>query len=185
MESLDALLQKSILREGEILRNKRRNRDGYRDPAILENKTLQNDVRKKIDEVNRVMVEVDKKLRAYNKVLLAAKENETDKPSNYEAQLLQNSIISTTGMQEEDEQEEVDEYEATNAKFEYYDPGSHWCRDCDKLIPKIKDYFDHLHTKDHWKFVDNENQLWKKPKKPTDNRISFQSKTKTPIKGFN
>ena len=109
-----------------------------------------------------------------------------DKPHNYEAQLLQNSMITTTAADEEEEDEE-DEYEYENSTKEYYDPGSHWCRDCDKMVPKINEFFEHLHTKEHWSTANNDLKPWKKPKRPPipeQNSYPKPIKTKTAIKGL-
>lgn len=192
-QSLDAILEKSHLREGEILRNKSRKRENYKDPAMLELRAMQDDIKRKLLEVNKFRVEIDKRIRTYNKLMQTSIEKveesvsttkSIDKPSNYEAQLLQNSMISTTA-EDEEEEDEDDEYEYENSTKEYFDPGSHWCRDCDKMVPKIKDFLEHLQSKEHWNKSSNELKPWRKPKKPTPTDTSYAKpiKVKTAIKG--
>lgn len=154
---------------------------------------MQNDMKNKLEEVNKFRVEIDKRIRAYNKLLRENQKDEmedmvmvSDKPSNYEAQLLQNSMISSTGDNDEDDEE--DEYEYENSTKEYYDPGSHWCRDCDKMVSKLEEFFDHLHTKDHWKIgiSDNSVKPWRKPKRQQypNNTRPQKPKIKTAIRGL-
>ena len=170
------------------MRNKRRDRDGFKDPMMLELRKMQEDIKKKLEEVNKFRVEIDKKIRAFNKAIQSSQDPYNlsashDKPSNYEAQLLQNSLISSTD--DNDEEDEEDEYEYENSTKEYYDPGSHWCRDCDKMVSKLDEYFEHLHTKDHWKVAHTDVKPWKKAKRQAYPNASKQPavKTKTAIKG--
>ncbi|CAG2100963.1 unnamed protein product [Medioppia subpectinata] len=207
-QSLQQLFDRSALREGDILRNKARKRDGFKDPMLLEMRRLQEDVKKRLEESHKINVEIDKRIRAYNKAMkesMAQEEGiqlrdgnsveQSDKPSNYEAQLLiQNSLITTTV---EEEESDEDEFEYENSKHEYFDSGNHWCRDCDKMVPKIGEYFDHLQSKPHWDLANNELKPWRKNKKPTvadiinaaskePNRVmnrAMNEKIKTPLRG--
>ncbi|XP_054153097.1 myb-like protein X [Oppia nitens] len=197
---LQSILDKSAIREGEILRNKNRNRDSYKDPALVECRRLQDDIKRRLDEVYKMNVEIDKRIRQYNKIVrnqLDTGDNANNaglsQPSNYEALLIQNSNI-TSSINDDEQDEEEDEFEYENSLFEYFDPGSHWCRDCDKMVPKIQDYFEHLHSKDHWKLAPNELKLWRKQsKKPSIAEIisghnankygKVEEKTKSALKG--
>ncbi|CAG2180967.1 unnamed protein product, partial [Oppiella nova] len=42
-----------------------------------------------------------------------------------------------------------DEEEEKNSRFHYFDSGPHWCKCCDKFSDNMKQYFAHIHTKDH------------------------------------
>ncbi|CAG2179816.1 unnamed protein product, partial [Oppiella nova] len=203
--SLKSILEKTAVREGDIQRNRNRNRANCKDPELLEMKKLSEDVKQRLEEVCKFKVEIDKRIRAYNKAIKEAMANDepdvkegnskvgesVDKPSNYEAQLLQNSLITTTV---EEEESEEDEFEYENSTREYFDAGSHWCRDCDKMVPKIEPYFEHLHSQKHWESATNELKPWRKVKRPNISKIckpsdpmgpkkSIAPKMKTPLKG--
>ena len=39
--------------------------------------------------------------------------------------------------------------EESKVHYEYFDPGSHWCRSCNLISTNIFDVFSHLHSKKH------------------------------------
>ncbi|RWS05076.1 uncharacterized protein B4U79_16348 [Dinothrombium tinctorium] len=180
LNSLKALLERTIKKEGDLLRNRK---SGSRDPQVLENQKLMNDVRKKIESVHDQHTSVCKQLLR----LQAGKEKSTE-TSQKESDRSSTAAFSSLGMSRTEDSDD-EEY---SSRFEHYDPGNHWCVDCDELVPKIRTYLEHLHAKDHWKHVDLQHEPWKpknaKPKiAPSENSSSIPFKGVQffyPVKGF-
>src|SRR5688572_25558633 len=100
---LAKLLEKTQLKEKDILRNKSRDRAGFRDPMVVENHKLQEDVKGKIRFVHRVIAEIDSKLRIINKSIhQSSDENDSELPRNYESQLVMNTFAFAAINEEED-----------------------------------------------------------------------------------
>ena len=41
------------------------------------------------------------------------------------------------------------EDEEKSSRFHYFDSGPHWCKPCDKFVDNMKNYFIHVHSKEH------------------------------------
>ncbi|RWS27925.1 uncharacterized protein B4U80_12825 [Leptotrombidium deliense] len=182
LTSLKALLDKTLKKEADLLRN-RPQKTGSRDPQVIENQKLMADVRKRIEMVHDKHTEVSKKI---SKLQGETKNEETPVNNNAEDQPIVPSIAISNRRDENDDDEDD-----SDARFEYYDAGNHWCTDCDEIISKMKPYCEHLHSKDHWKKMDSDNEPWK-PKNPklkvapSTDRITTAMKGNyfIPIKGF-
>ncbi|XP_078503557.1 uncharacterized protein LOC144762289 isoform X2 [Lissotriton helveticus] len=44
--------------------------------------------------------------------------------------------------------------------YEYYDAGSHWCRECNTVCGTMLDFFSHMHHKKHQQTLDPDTQPW-------------------------
>lgn len=44
--------------------------------------------------------------------------------------------------------------------YEYYDAGSHWCRECNTVCGTMLDFFSHLHHKKHQQTLDPDTRPW-------------------------
>ena len=45
--------------------------------------------------------------------------------------------------------EEEEEEDELNCRFHYFDSGPHWCKCCNTFLDNMRQYFAHIHTKDH------------------------------------
>ena len=48
-----------------------------------------------------------------------------------------------------DDNEERDDSRQKDDNRVYYDPGIHWCSDCNVFPKTVSEYLDHLHSSDH------------------------------------
>ncbi|KAG7266221.1 hypothetical protein CRUP_026943, partial [Coryphaenoides rupestris] len=80
----------------------------------------------------------------------------------------------------------------TSEKFEYYDPGEHWCKNCNVTTDSMFVFFTHLQGKGHRKTQDPYDRPWAPPLSKTVNVSSGQKITKPaqgsefllPVRGF-
>ena len=45
--------------------------------------------------------------------------------------------------------EEEEAEDEKNSRFHYFDSGPHWCKTCDRFVDNVKNFFNHIHSKDH------------------------------------
>lgn len=166
--SLKSLLEKTMKRGGDIVRNSRRRHSQItKDPHYLENMKLQRDVEKRIETVKKQLEEIDQKLEQNNSIIT----DPLDKIILIEPPHLSD--------------QEKEEQEAEN-KFTYFDPGKHWCSKCNEVFPQIKQYLEHLHDESHWKHSDPKDTLCtktaKEKKSSTANTLKGKGEEETNAK---
>ncbi|KAL8585222.1 hypothetical protein ACOMHN_013237 [Nucella lapillus] len=156
-----AVLQREleILKQqhNELLRKRRRQKDGHKDPLILENSKLQKEIATQITA-----------LRLGGGL---------ERPSSPEAAAASSSKdqSSWTDKEESKPKEEAPEIppkEEPKIHYEYFDPGSHWCSSCNMVCGHMFDFFKHVESKKHQQKLDPFNRPWlvdtmqKEEKKP-------------------
>ncbi len=144
-------------------------REGHRDPKLAENLKLQQDVKMKIEACRNKLFDIEKKVKALSK-------DDDNKPDSLEMDLLRklNNPLGSTANDDDDEEGEF-------SGFEYYDPGSHWCRECDLFSSTKEMYLEHLQTKEHWKNIEGKEKPWKKSVAPKKNDIDEDNASAVPL----
>lgn len=111
---------------------------------------LQQDTEKRVHELREEMSEIDKKIAL-------AKEPDIPEENNEAA----NSSPTSTSMLEEENQYDASEVFSTSApRYEFFDPGSHWCSQCNEIHSDLDSYLKHLHSKSHSGKIDPNEQAW-------------------------
>ncbi|XP_076463491.1 uncharacterized protein LOC143295754 [Babylonia areolata] len=130
---LDALRQQ----HNELLRKRRRHKDGHKDPLIVENTKLQTEIAAQIKNLRRGGA-LDSSRSA------AAPSSSQDKPDQTDVE----------------EKEKSQTKEEPKIHYEYFDPGSHWCSSCNVVCGHMFDFFKHVETKKHQQKLDPFNRPW-------------------------
>lgn len=160
------LLQKEIGKlqkmQGEMMRKKQKEKDGHKDALIVENTKLQDEVNKQIKEVKTALYEINKALAALVKSKIDPEEPQEPSESN----------ISGDEFMEE-----------TTFKFKYFDPGNHWCKQCNEVNSSILKLFEHLHSSKHKQKMDPCDRPWLPNTKKQSDKISSDQAIAAPLKG--
>ncbi|KAH9380448.1 hypothetical protein HPB48_008803 [Haemaphysalis longicornis] len=131
------LLKQELVRLGkiqnEVMRRRQHERDGHRDPLLLESSSMYEDVKKQLMEVNSSMENVSRNIFKVNqKVKLEA--------INYKKKMEEEALAAESP-------------DTAGIKFVYEDPRDHWCQTCNTVLPSMNDMFRHLHSPKHKEFL--------------------------------
>ncbi|CAJ0968247.1 unnamed protein product [Ranitomeya imitator] len=66
--------------------------------------------------------------------------------------------------------------------FEYHDPGSHWCEDCNEICLTLLEFLLHLHDEKHKQSLKEVRRPWMK-KKPQEPSSTKKPRVNVPLKG--
>ncbi|KAM9667135.1 zinc finger protein 318 isoform 3-T3 [Trichechus inunguis] len=170
-------LERLHKQQGEMLRKKRREKDGHKDPLLVEVSRLQDNIMKDIAELRREAEEAEKKQSELDKVAQILGINifdKSQKSSNDSKEPTEKSekaekAKSPEKMSSPSRSSNSKESKVNNEKscaksprpaespqpdqpitaYEYYDAGNHWCKDCNSICGTMFDFFTHMHNKKH------------------------------------
>ncbi|XP_008123623.2 zinc finger protein 318 isoform X2 [Anolis carolinensis] len=173
--------------QGEMLRKKRREKDGHKDPLLVEVNRLQENIMKEIDQLKmnadaaeKKQSELDKvaqilginiseksrKLSSENKDLSEKNKSENAKNQERTSGSIKESKTSHEKPQskspkptDSSSQPSKQHLQATSI-YDYYDTGNHWCKDCNTICGTMFDFFTHMHNKKHRQTLDPYNRPW-------------------------
>ncbi|XP_010080642.1 PREDICTED: zinc finger protein 318 [Pterocles gutturalis] len=199
--------------QGEMLRKKRREKDGHKDPLLVEVNRLQENIMKEISELHKESDAADKKQSELDKVAQILGINIFEKPRKPSVETKdsseKNSKSENTKSLEKTSSSNK-ESKATNEKprgrspkpaesssqsskhpfqlaniYEYYDAGNHWCKDCNTICGTMFDFFTHMHNKKHRQTLDPYNRPWasKTQSETKQDSIKRIDKITVPAKG--
>ncbi|NXD94859.1 ZN318 protein, partial [Chaetorhynchus papuensis] len=198
---------------GEMLRKKRREKDGHKDPLLVEVNRLQENIMKEIAELHKEADAADKKQSELDKVAQILGINIFEKPRKPSVETKDSSEKSsksenTKGVEKTSSSNK--ESKTTNEKsrgrspkpaesssqsskhpfqlaniYEYYDAGNHWCKDCNTICGTMFDFFTHMHNKKHRQTLDPYNRPWasKTQSETKQDSIKRIDKITVPAKG--
>ncbi|XP_037375661.1 zinc finger protein 318 isoform X3 [Talpa occidentalis] len=165
--------------QGEMLRKKRREKDGHKDPLLVEVSRLQDNIMKDIAELRQEAEEAEKKQSELDKVAQILGINildksqkssndskePTEKPGKAEKSKSPEKVLSSSSSKESKVNSENSHTKSSKcaesprpaakqsdqpiAAYEYYDAGNHWCKDCNTICGTMFDFFTHMHNKKH------------------------------------
>ncbi|XP_051008839.1 zinc finger protein 318 isoform X2 [Acomys russatus] len=175
-------LERLHKQQGELLRKKRREKDGHRDPLLMEVGRLQDSIMKDIAELHRETEEAEKKqseldkvaqilgIDIFDKSLKSSNDSKesTEKPEKGEQSKSPEKELSPSSSSSSNKESSVNEKSCIKNPnsteslqptpkqsdqpapvYEYYDAGSHWCKDCNTICGTMFDFFTHMHNKKH------------------------------------
>ncbi|XP_042671065.1 zinc finger protein 318 [Centrocercus urophasianus] len=199
--------------QGEMLRKKRREKDGHKDPLLVEVNRLQENIVKEISELHKESDAADKKQSELDKVAQILGINIFEKPRKPSVETKDSSeknskSENTKGLEKATSSNK--ESKPTNEKsrgrspkpaesssqsskhpfqlaniYEYYDAGNHWCKDCNTICGTMFDFFTHMHNKKHRQTLDPYNRPWasKTQSETKQDSIKRIDKITVPAKG--
>ncbi|XP_048793501.1 zinc finger protein 318 [Lagopus muta] len=199
--------------QGEMLRKKRREKDGHKDPLLVEVNRLQENIMKEISELHKESDAADKKQSELDKVAQILGINIFEKPRKPSVETKDSSeknskSENTKGLEKATSSNK--ESKPTNEKsrgrspkpaesssqsskhpfqlaniYEYYDAGNHWCKDCNTICGTMFDFFTHMHNKKHRQTLDPYNRPWasKTQSETKQDSIKRIDKITVPAKG--
>ncbi|XP_078398930.1 zinc finger protein 318 isoform X2 [Cetorhinus maximus] len=197
-------LQKLHKQQGELLRKKRREKDGHKDPLLVENGKLQEDIVRQMSLVRQQVEETVKKLSELEKVAQilgvviqdkSLKSSDKRKDDFLEKVLLKEEKLSSS-KEISTRKGSLEELDAKTKKlrenlpesggvYEYYDAGNHWCKNCNTICGTLFDFFTHMHNKRHRQTLDPYDRPWtaKMPSEDKNGSVKRTDKITMPAKG--
>ncbi|XP_078068269.1 zinc finger protein 318 [Mustelus asterias] len=197
-------LQKLRKQQGELLRKKRREKDGHKDPLLVENGKLQEDIVRQMSLVRKQVEETVKKLSELEKVAQilgvviqdkSFKSSDKRKDDILEKVLLKEEKLSSS-KEISTRKGSLEELDAKTKKlranlpesggvYEYYDAGNHWCKNCNTICGTLFDFFTHMHNKRHRQTLDPYDRPWTAKMSSEDKNASVKrtDKITLPAKG--
>ncbi|KAM8852641.1 uncharacterized protein znf318 [Synchiropus picturatus] len=200
MKELESLRKQ----QGELLRKKRREKDGHKDPLLQDISNLQEKLISQIHTLRKEHEAAEKKRSEIDKVALILGLSPSDRPQHYarsppkqdekKPELIQEircktppkTLISSgqTAAANPGKDSVTAEASAPSSEpFEYYDAGNHWCQDCNVTSGSMFDFFTHLHSKHHRKTLDPYNRPWVSPASKMAKAVPQEEKLTKPAKG--
>ncbi|KAH0622585.1 hypothetical protein JD844_025004 [Phrynosoma platyrhinos] len=198
--------------QGEMLRKKRREKDGHKDPLLVEVNRLQENLMKEIAQLKMSAEAAEKKqseldkvaqilgINIFEKSRKLSSENkdpsEKNKPENSKIQERTFGSIKESKTPNDKSkakspkptdsslQPSKQHIQGTNI-YDYYDTGNHWCKDCNTICGTMFDFFTHMHNKKHRQTLDPYNRPWaSKTENETKQEITKRiDKIPVPAKG--
>ncbi|XP_043543341.1 zinc finger protein 318 isoform X1 [Chiloscyllium plagiosum] len=197
-------LQKLRKQQGELLRKKRREKDGHKDPLLLENGKLQEDIVRQMSLVRQQVEETVKKLSELEKVaqiLGVVIQDQSSKSSDkHKGDILEKVLLkeekSASSKEISTRKGSLEELDAKTRKlrenlpesrdvYEYYDTGNHWCKNCNTICGTLFDFFTHMHNKRHRQTLDPYDRPWsaKMASEDKNDSVKRTDKITMPAKG--
>ncbi|XP_016393613.1 zinc finger protein 318-like [Sinocyclocheilus rhinocerous] len=194
--------------QGELLRKKRREKDGHKDPVLIELSQLQEDAMAQISKLRSEQREADQKYEELVKValILGIGYKDSKISGDHRQQPLQSKKESTRSPDKSGAKTSTSFNKVASSKsraspekpkspppssshsldtaaeqFEYYDAGNHWCKNCNVTSGSMFDYFMHLHSKTHRKTLDPYDRPWAKSE--SEKKPPAGKRTSKPAKG--
>ncbi|KAM6432629.1 zinc finger protein 318 [Rhynochetos jubatus] len=199
--------------QGEMLRKKRREKDGHKDPLLVEVNRLQENIMKEISELHKESDAADKKQSELDKVAQilginifekprkpsmetkdsSEKNSKSENSKGLEKTSSSNKESKTTAEKSRGRSPKPAESSSQSSKhpfqlaniYEYYDAGNHWCKDCNTICGTMFDFFTHMHNKKHRQTLDPYNRPWasKTQSEAKQDSIKRIDKITVPAKG--
>ncbi|KAJ6664737.1 hypothetical protein lerEdw1_006310 [Lerista edwardsae] len=180
-------LERLSKQQGEMLRKKRREKDGHKDPLLVEVNRLQENIVKEIAQLQINAEAAEKKQSELDKVaqILGINIFEKSRKQSTENKDSSEKNKSENAKSQEKTSSSIKESKASNDKttskspkptesssqpskqhfqlaniYDYYDTGNHWCKDCNTICGTMFDFFTHMHNKKHRQTLDPYNRPW-------------------------
>uniref|UniRef100_A0A8D3BMZ2 Zinc finger protein 318 n=1 Tax=Scophthalmus maximus TaxID=52904 RepID=A0A8D3BMZ2_SCOMX len=186
-------LERLRKQQGELLRKKRREKEGHKDPLLQEISRLQEDVMTQISNLRREHEAAERKRNEIDKVALILGVSSADRPRRAartaeeprpEKKKLETNTTTDVNNTSPDEPPAGAHPEAPPPEpFEYYDAGNHWCKNCNVTSGSMFDFFTHLHSKTHRKTLDPYERPWASAPAKIVKNIPPEEKLTKPAKG--
>ncbi|XP_053160016.1 zinc finger protein 318 isoform X2 [Hemicordylus capensis] len=186
LQYLKTELDRLSKQQGEMLRKKRREKDGHKDPLLVEVNRLQENIVKEIAQLQTNAEAAEKKQSELDKVaqILGINIFEKSRKQSTENKDTSEKNKSENAKSQEKTSSSIKEPKTSNDKpkgkspkpteslqpskqhfqlaniYDYYDTGNHWCKDCNATCGTMFDFFTHMHNKKHRQTLDPYNRPW-------------------------
>ncbi|XP_070788599.1 zinc finger protein 318-like [Pituophis catenifer annectens] len=200
---LRAELNRLSKQQGELLRKKRREKDGHKDPLLIEVNRLQDNIAKEIAQLKMNADAAEKKQSELDKVAQILGINIFEKSRKLSSESKDSSenarIQEKTSDLIKESKTNSDRFKGKSPKpmesssqplqgtsiYDYYDTGNHWCKDCNTTCGTMFDFFTHMHNKKHRQTLDPYNRPWaaKTPNETKQEVTKRIDKIPVPAKG--
>nr|XP_040034950.1 zinc finger protein 318 [Gasterosteus aculeatus aculeatus] len=199
-------LERLRKQQGELLRKKRREKGGHKDPLLQEISHLQEEVMAQISNLRKEHEAAEKNRNEIEKIALILGLIPSDRPrrtaklpveppppekKKCEAQrspegqrAASSSTTKTSAPASGVSPDELSgDAPPPPEPFEYYDAGNHWCKSCNVTSGSMFDYFTHLHSKTHRKTLDPYDRPWASTPTKIIKNLKSEEKLTKPAKG--
>ncbi|KAL6102300.1 uncharacterized protein ACO6RY_17367 [Pungitius sinensis] len=193
-------LERLRKQQGELLRKKRREKGGHKDPLLQEISHLQEEVMAQISNLRKEHEAAEKNRNEIEKIALILGLLPSDRPrrtgklpedppppekKKCEAQSSCSSSTTKTSAPAPGASPDEPSGDAPPPPdpFEYYDAGNHWCKSCNVTSGSMFDYFTHLHSKTHRKTLDPYDRPWASTPTKILKNLKSEEKLTKPAKG--
>uniref|UniRef100_G3PEY9 U1-type domain-containing protein n=1 Tax=Gasterosteus aculeatus aculeatus TaxID=481459 RepID=G3PEY9_GASAC len=170
-------LERLRKQQGELLRKKRREKGGHKDPLLQEISHLQEEVMAQISNLRKEHEAAEKNRNEIEKIALILGLIPSDRPRRT-AKLPTSAPASGVSPDELS-----GDAPPPPEPFEYYDAGNHWCKSCNVTSGSMFDYFTHLHSKTHRKTLDPYDRPWASTPTKIIKNLKSEEKLTKPAKG--
>lgn len=169
IEVLEGELDKLRKQQNEMMRKIRRQKDGHKDPVLLQNNKLQ-------DEISSQLSKLRKAAEENLKILKECKIDPNLKPELEKEDIFEdNTNEKKTPLKKVEESQKQKEQalkrkeeaqkrkkneQARVKKYEFFDPGGHWCKVCNTESGSIYSVLQHLHGKKHQQAMNPYDRPW-------------------------
>ncbi|XP_033734512.1 zinc finger protein 318-like [Pecten maximus] len=154
IEALEGELEKLRKQQNEMMRKIRRQKDGHKDPVLLQNNKLQDDISAQISKLRK----------AAEENLMILKECKIDpnlKPESEKEETAEAEIKTNKPPKKKEEVQKRKKPEQVRVKrYEFFDPGGHWCKICNTESGSIYSVLQHLHGKKHQQALNPYDRPW-------------------------
>ncbi|KAL5009133.1 hypothetical protein ScPMuIL_014714 [Solemya velum] len=152
------------------MRKQRRQRSGHKDPVLLENTKLQDEITTQVTKLRKVIWESGKVLT--NAAVEEVKSSGSETKSSQSVRPKSEEIQTVKMKKQEPRRKEPEvkreiehvesqvEVKQNKIRFEFYDPGNHWCRNCNLISGNIYEVFQHLQSKKHQQTLNPYDRPW-------------------------
>ncbi|XP_067682967.1 zinc finger protein 318-like [Haliotis asinina] len=141
LQVLEKELGKLKKHQNEIMRRRQRQRDGHKDPLLVQNSKLQEEITMQIRHL--------RKASEKSAFVLKQADKEDQKSSTAARKDVDDSY-----------QDDTKNEKIVDIKYEFYDPGGHWCGVCHHVSASLFDHFTHLQAKKHKQKCDPYDRPW-------------------------
>ncbi|KAJ8359571.1 hypothetical protein SKAU_G00160960 [Synaphobranchus kaupii] len=199
-------LERLRKQQGELLRKKRREKDGHKDPLLGELGRLQEEVMVQISSLRKEHEAAEKKRAELDKVALILglgkhrkegrasgefeppPERTPEKAPSTPSSSVPSSKATSTLRSSPEKPKPKSQHGATAPEksaelYEYYDSGNHWCKNCNTVCGSMFDFFTHLHSKSHKKTRDPYDRPWASNSSSKEKKRTPGEKIVRPAKG--
>ncbi|XP_013406635.1 zinc finger protein 318 isoform X2 [Lingula anatina] len=161
LKLLESELERLRKQQNELMRKKQRQRDGHKDPILVENTKLQEEIATQISHLRRSVEENSEVLNSEGDKQETEEKREVKIIKVEKQDKSEERIVKTIEIKpkKEKKKNEIEE-KASNVFYEYFDPGNHWCRLCNHVSQDVSEVFNHLKSKKHQQSMDQNDGPW-------------------------
>ncbi|XP_048732849.2 zinc finger protein 318-like isoform X2 [Ostrea edulis] len=186
IHALEEELTKLRKQQNEIMRKKRRQKDGHKDPILLQNSQLQEEISLQISKLRKLsegksvedIQPQQKKIKVEKEEVRMTENMEIAEVGEVKAstrdQTVKEEVPASAALKEEVKLEAVVKQEekpkqlsfqvkgGQKTRYEFFDPGKHWCKLCNTVYDTAIQFLEHTHQRHNkkWKNTDTFDRPW-------------------------